>query len=185
MHFLGSLKNFFKIRLLFLIGVLNFWKSRLHIAEIAFIKILEIKPTHFKSHLYLGRIYIYQEDFPKAARVFIQAKEINYKKFKRYNIPLASLEDSLSNTEDLLWNYENFIQQFQKERERLRSIDNTGRKRKIPHQLQKKNREGRLKTFWYGDFSSFQEFKKFQNLPPITAQDIQNTDWEKLFRELQ
>lgn len=184
MGFLGGLKNSIKIRLLFLAGFANYWQSRLYFAEIAFKRILEIQPNHFKSHILLGKIYTLQEEHRKAAGEFLKAKEINNKKFRRYHIPPSSLEEPQWGSEDLLWNYENFIHQFRKEKESLWNLDLQRGERDLPQQVRKKNMEGGIETFGFGDFTSFQEFKKFRALPPITREDIQKTDWEKLFQNL-
>lgn len=38
--------------------------------------------------------------------------------------------------------------------------------------------------FLHGDFSSYDEWKRFQSLPPITPEEIRNVDWDRILPDL-
>jgi hypothetical protein len=129
-----------------------------------------IVPTCFKAHLRLGAIYLEEQDFFRAKREFLLARELNPGKFRRlYPLITGSSGDININlfyfpgfTDEPGRPPANFLRDF------------------IGVPIEE---EGADRIRW-GDFASYREFRKFQEMGPFREEEIQELDWEDLERRL-
>jgi hypothetical protein len=130
-----------------------------------------LAPTCFTAHLRLGALYLEENDFSRARREFLMAREINPGKFRRlyplitgrsgdininlFYFPGYSDRDSGPAPAD-------FLREF------------------IGEPLVDDAEEG---VRW-GDFSSYREYRKFQEMGPFRPEEVEAVDWDALSTEL-
>ncbi len=113
----------------------------------------------FRAHLLLGKIYLRLNRFDRARREFAQARFIDPNLFSAQGLP-----------EDLLLEMaERFYQPLWRQ-----SADEEESGRREPVPPRRERRAG------HDDFSSASERARFQVLPPIRPEDIDDVNWEDL-----
>jgi hypothetical protein len=129
-----------------------------------------IVPTCFKAHLRLGAIYLEEHDFFRAKREFLLARELNPGKFRRlYPLVTGASGDININlfyfpgfTDEPGRPPANFLRDF------------IG----VPVEEEDDAR------FHRGDFASYREFRKFQEMGPFREEEVLDVDWDDVEREL-
>jgi tetratricopeptide (TPR) repeat protein len=160
----------------YLAGLINLRRGRLPRAESCLCRAALIDPKNFNTRVQLGRVYFLMEEFFKAEQQFLKAQEIDPKRFHRNHLPedytcWEEIEAGEDRSDSIFGDYdtEGSLYSFDEgEYSGVNDIDSPGYQGE---------------DFRYGDFSSYQEWKRIQSLPPITRTEIRNTDWDQIFSE--
>ncbi len=128
-------------------------------------------PTNFNARVQLGRVYFLMEEFFKAEQQFLKAQEIDPKRFHRNQLPedytcWGDVEPQVELDDVMFGDYEaeGSLYSFEETAYAAEDTDNQD-------------------SFRHGDFSSYQEWKRFQTLPPISQTEIHNIDWDQIFSD--
>ncbi len=130
-----------------------------------------IVPTCFSAHLRLGSLYLDERDFARAKREFLRAREINPGKFRRL-YPLIT-----GRSGDININLFYFPGFTDREPEKapadfLREF--------IGEPLEHLREEFGPR----GDFVSWREVRRFQEMGPIREDEVEAADWDEVARRL-
>lgn len=147
------------------------YRSNLLLAKARLIRATRLFPDCFQAHLRLGAVYLEEHDFYRAKREFLLAREINPGKFRRL-YPLVT-----GQTGDININLFYFPGFTDKEPEQasanfLREF--------IGEPLD----EPAGQPVKWGDFASYREYRKFQDLGPFEKHEVENVDWDALLDRL-
>jgi len=140
-------------------------------ARIRLVNATELSPRCFKAHLRLGALYLEEQDFYQAKREFLLAREINPGKFRRlYPVITGQSGDININ----LFYFPGFtdLESEQAPANFLREF--------IGEPLDDPTDEGISR----GDFSSYREFRKFQDMGPFDSSETEDVDWDEFLRRL-
>lgn len=173
-----------------LAGRLAFARHAFDTAKAHFLKVLDVNPDHFASHVYLARISLLEENESEAFRQMLAARRIDPRRFARLGLGeeygvTAGPNGALSPDPFL---EDGFL--------RLGSgsadagIASTGIESnrgigfRSPRRLSTRPAHGDLGSPAEpprpGDFTSAEEALRFKDLPPITRDDIASIDWERV-----
>jgi len=141
-------------------------------------------PRHFAAHLQLGRLHLRMGDRVQALRLFNQARWIDPFRFEETELPheihRALERDPLFQTHDLVVGPES------------RAVSSAGASGSRPRARRSEGSsspssrgsgvpEDRSPC---GDFEGPEEYDRFRDLPPITREEIEAVDWERLLDRL-
>jgi len=135
----------------------------------------KLVPRCFKAHLRLGALYLEEQNFQQAKREFLLAREINPGKFRRL-YPLITGRSGDININ--LFYFPGFtdMESEQAPADFLREF--------IGEPLDELNAETCDDGVVWGDFSSYREFRKFQEMGPFKPEETHRVDWDEFLRRL-
>jgi hypothetical protein len=144
--------------------------SKPDLAKERLLRATMIVPTCFQAHLRLGAIYLDEKDFYRAKREFLLARELNPGKFRRLYPMLSNRSGDININLFYFPGYTdrepdpaeagNFLREF----------------------IGEPIGEGRPERIRYGDFASYREFRKFQEMGPFRCEELDTVDWEDVER---
>jgi hypothetical protein len=151
------------------------YRGRRDRARERLIQAVTLVPTSFHAHLRLGAIYLEEHDFYRAKREFLLARELHAAKFRRlYPLVTGASGDvninlfyfpGYTDSEPEREAPRNFLTDFIGEpKDEIRSASEVAR---------------------FGDFSSYQEVRKFREMGGFRSDEFENIDWEELERQFQ
>jgi tetratricopeptide (TPR) repeat protein len=159
---------------------LSLEKRRINIAILNLNMVLTIKPSHFLSRVFRGKIYLREKRFKLAAADLLKAYKTNPYRFIHYglyhdydccvNIGKTSQSSQKHGLDRAL---DFFNQQASKETKDFTETE-------FSSQLEFENQPTVLESLNY----SQKELSKFSQMGPITQEEIKKTDWEKLSKTL-
>lgn len=157
---------------LYMLGLLHLRRGRLDLAESCFARAVLLDPRNFNGRVQLGRVYFLMEEFFKAEQQFLKAQELDPRRFQRNHLPedytcWEEVETSEDRQDTLFGDYETEGSLYSYE-ESTFTIDDEAE---------------RSEPFHYGDFSTYQEWQRFQIMPPISRSEIRGIDWDKIFSD--
>lgn len=126
-----------------------------------------LAPSCFTAHLRLGAIYLEESDFSRARREFLLAREINPGKFRRLYPLLTGRSGDININLFYFPGYSDrdsdpapadFLREF------------------IGEPLVEATED----AVRWGDFSSYREFRKFQEMGPFRPDEVRAIDWDDL-----
>ncbi len=138
--------------------------------------VLSLKPDHFLARVYRGRIYLREKQFRLASEDFVQAGEISAYRFSHYNVRreyLDALHEGARHRKEEMEsvNHETLSQE---EFESLLEMDDAD------EMLQEED----VALFEEDLELTGDEREKFQDMGPITGTEADNTDWDKVIKQL-
>ncbi|MBI1848834.1 MAG: hypothetical protein HYR85_00670 [Planctomycetes bacterium] len=155
-----------------------------HRARLAFSRVLEIRSDHYGACLGLGRALLRLEEFDGAAIAFQRARRIAPIRFDstREAMFLMQEREALKDLEDA---YDDGA--FDREPGSYLQLPTSfvapppssrteGATRKQPR--------SNTKAFRFKDFGSFEEYRRFRDVPPIRREDIATIDWDRFLDEI-
>lgn len=148
------------------------YRARRLDAKDRLIRATSIAPGCFKAHLALGALYLEESDFRRAKREFLLARQLNPGKFRRLyplvtgasgdvNINLFYFPGYTDRAAAPCAGDEDFLKDF------------------IGESVAETPGEGGR----YGDFCTYREFRRFQEMGPIREDEVAVLDWRKLERQ--
>lgn len=148
----------------------DFGQAREHL-----ISATRLVPRCFKAHLRLGALYLEEEDFQQAKREFLLAREINPGKFRRL-YPLITGRSGDININ--LFYFPGFtdLESEQAPADFLREF--------IGEPLDDFGGGFGDEGASFGDFSSYREFRRFQEMGPFRPGETDDVDWDEFLRRL-
>jgi tetratricopeptide (TPR) repeat protein len=154
--------------LLYVAALVHLRRGHLLQAESCLCRAALIAPRSFSTRVQLGRVYFLMEEFFKAEQQFLKAQEIDPKRFHRDHLPedyggWEELEPRDRATEALFGEYDAEGSLYSFEESETEAEPSGG--------------------FRFGDFSSYEEWERFRALPPITAAEIRDTDWDRILSD--
>ncbi len=174
---------------LYILGLLHLRRGRLELAESCFSRTVLLEPRNFNARVQLGRVYFLREEFFKAEQQFLKAQELDPRRFQRNHLPedytcwetcwetcQEETESSEDRQESLFGDYEAEGSLYSYEESAFTVEDN----------IIKENSKDNLESgepFHYGDFSTYQEWQRFQVMPPISRSEIRDIDWDQIFSD--
>jgi tetratricopeptide (TPR) repeat protein len=147
------------------------YRSDLGQAKGHLISATRLVPRCFNAHLRLGALYLEEHDFNQAKREFLLAREINPGKFRRL-YPLITGRSGDININ--LFYFPGFtdLETDQAPADFLREF--------IGEPLDDPVDE----SITWGDFASYREFRRFQELGPFRRDETREIDWDEILRRL-
>jgi tetratricopeptide (TPR) repeat protein len=175
-------------------GVRAVQQARWSDAVAAFSRVLSLRRDHFLAHLYLGVALYHQGRQREAQATFRRAKRLNPKRFSAYEaanaLPLevgpargTSLGESGRDISVLgLEDGAETVGEVTKRRQRvIRRLHSPEPRRSLRGGSRRRVKGRRPRPT---DFISPEEARKFQNLPPITKDEIARIDWDELITRI-
>jgi hypothetical protein len=140
-------------------------------AKVKLRRAISLSPGCFRAHLRLGALYLEENDFYQARREFLFARDLNPGKFRRL-YPLITGQSG-----DININLFYFPGLTDREGDAapvdfLREF--------IGEPLDR----GGEDAVRHGDFASYREFRKFQEMGPFREEETEDVDWDDLLRKL-
>ena len=130
-------------------------------------------PSCFRAHLRLGALYLEEHDFYHAKREFLLARELNPGKFRRlYPLVTGATGDVNIN----LFYFPGYT-----DRELGADAPANFLREFIGDPIGEAEPEEGIR---YGDFASYREFRKFQEMGPFREEETGAPDWDELARQL-
>jgi tetratricopeptide (TPR) repeat protein len=155
-----------------------------HRARLAFSRVLELRPDHYGACLGLGRALLRLEEFDAAAAAFQRARRIDPIRFDttREAMFLLHERETLKDLEDAFDDGT-----FEREPGSYLQLPTSfvapppsscteGATRKLPR--------SNTKAFRFKDFNSFEEYRRFRDVPPIRREDVATVDWDQLLDDI-
>lgn len=139
-------------------------------------RVLNLHPNHFMARVYRGRIHIRERQYRQAAEDYIQANKISRYRFIHYDLYreyFASLNQGIGHlSTSIIQNFNQAFEVLERGKQNLQgetemNLDSALKREISPEQTQEP-----------------EEWLKFQQLNPITREEIENTDWDKLIEDL-
>jgi len=157
---------------------LSLEKKRVSIAILNLNMVLSIKPSHFLSLVFRGKIYLQEKRFKLAGADFMKAYKINPYRFIHYGLyndynSCINLDRQKTPSQDLSKALDFFNQQVTKTNNEISDNEVS-----FPETM-----ENPLPPFEDCEFTQ-KERSKFSRMEPITKEEIQETDWDKLSKTL-
>ncbi len=162
-------------------------QKRTPIALLNLNMVLSIKPDHFLARVYRGRIYIRDGRYRLASEDFLQANKISRFRFAQYDLSHEYFSSVKKEFGELGASIsKNFDQIFEalKTSTPERGGDPDGIDQ-IIESLPFSEENGKPDSA-LDDYESIEDSEsiRFKNLGPITQNEIEETDWDKLIKEL-
>ena len=173
---------------LYMLGMLHLRRGRLERAETCFSRTVLLEPRNFNARVQLGRVYFLREEFFKAEQQFLKAQELDPRRFQRNHLPEDyacwetcwedGWEEGQSSEERQDTLFGDYEQNYQ-DGGSLYSYEDSAF-------TVEDNPDGG-EPFRHGDFSTYQEWQRFQAMPPISRSeilamsDMDDIDWDQLF----
>ncbi len=168
-------------------AVQSLQQKRTPIALLNLNMVLSIKPDHFLARVYRGRIYIRDGRYRLASEDFLQANKISHFRFTHYDLSHEYFSSVKKEFGELGASIsKNFDQIFEalKSSNPERGGDPDGIDQ-IMDALPPLEEEGKSNAeLLECETMDPSESLKFKNLGPITQNEIEETDWDKLIKEL-
>jgi hypothetical protein len=151
-------------RVLVALGRLHLARRDAARAARAFERAVRVDPDGFSSWLHLGRARLRERDLLRARRAFARAREASPARFE---------------VEAALW--------ARREGFELASLSDVGRRPEPPsrHPAYLGAPGSAAKALPYGDCKDLDEYARFGAMPPITASEWDDVDWDELAEDLQ
>ncbi len=151
------------------------YRSDLGQARDHLISATRLVPRCFKAHLRLGALYLEEHRFQRAKREFLLAREINPGKFRRL-YPLITGRSGDININ--LFYFPGFtdLESEQAPEDFLREF--------IGEPLDELGAGAGDEGVVWGDFASYREFRKFQEMGPFQPEETDQVDWNEILRRL-
>lgn len=169
--FLGIYRRVAVVPMLLISARLHRYRSNRSAAKEKLLRATALAPTCFKARLRLGALYLEEHDFYKARREFLLARDLSPGKFRRL-YPLITGQSGDINInlfyfpgltdQDLDKAPEDFLREF------------------IGEPREQRGEE----TVRWGDFSSYREFRKFQEMGPFQSEETTDVDWGSVLERL-
>ncbi len=154
--------------------------------------VLSLNPNHFLGRVHRGRIYIGEGRFNLASKDFLKANCISRYRFMQYDLYLEYFQSVNKEFSDL---GESIVKNFSQAFEALR-VAQEKLKPELDKQQATPEAESPEETpinelespITFSDFDLEEieddEMEKFSDMGPITDGEIEETDWDKLRKEL-
>jgi hypothetical protein len=143
------------------------YRSKTDRAREKLLRAVAVAPTCFTAHLRLGALYLEEQDFYRAKREFRLARQLNPGKFRRlYPVVTGATGDININ----LFYFPGFTDREPElaPKDFLREF--------IGDPLEEQG--------GFGDFSSLNELRKFQEMGPISIEEASRVDWDEVISRL-
>lgn len=187
---------------------------RFDTAVACFARAVAIDPESFAARVRLGTVFWVQRDFVQAERQFLEAQRIDPKRFDRSNLPSNYAFGSQLHQFDEMQPYaggRGSRSEYGRSHDEVgfekvdldgfgsngsgagedaidRDPFDFGSTELFDDGIFEEGFELSLfddePEFLHGDFSSYDEWKRFQSLPPITREEIRNVDWDRILPDL-
>lgn len=169
--------------------LVNIQKNNMPGALLNLNMVLSLSPGHFLARVYRGRIYIQEGRYQLASEDYIRANQTSHYRFIHYDLYREYLKSVNRGIEVMGQTItQNFNQAFEVLRQAQEKLIQKSRKDDPPEsmgELASLDREGEEEPVYDDDFilpeDDMSRFKKFG---PITQKEIEETDWEKLIKQL-
>jgi hypothetical protein len=149
------------------------YRSKPGRAKERLLRATELVPSCFQAHLRLGALYLTENDFYHAKREFLLARELNPGKFRRlYPLVTGATGDVNIN----LFYFPGYT-----DREQAADAPADFLREFIGDPVEEAEPEEGIR---FGDFASYREFRRFQEMGPFRADEIEAVDWDELARQL-
>jgi len=169
-------------------AIRNLEENKMTVALLNLNMILSIKPGHFLARVYRGRIYLQENRYRLASEDYLRANRISSYRFLHYHLSqeyFASVKNEFGELGTSIT--KNFDQLFEVLRQTQRGSMNKGEMEEA-HELldQYPDFDGHELDMDLGNGKALSdpENQKFAEMGPITRQEIEKTDWDKLIKEL-
>lgn len=190
-----SLENQHKnAHLYFSQAIVNIEKNNIPVALLNLNTVLTLQPNHFLARVYRGRIYIRQNQFKQASEDYIFADKISHYRFIHYDLYREYLRSVNKGIEKFGASIiQNFTQAFEVLRQAQDKLiqKGGGSKKDDPFEASAKSPLSQFdadmqnsETLFEEEGLSHEELLRFEKMGPITQQEIENTDWEKVIKRL-
>jgi hypothetical protein len=155
-------------------------------AALVFRRLLEVAPSSFSAHLYLGRIAHVEGRQAAAIAAFATCHRLNVARFRRAAIPQELKDeilwrDSVTRDADGVWQA---IEGSGTAERRTRSASGAVRIQNAPDGAANGNFEIAAGVPPHTDFSSAVEARRFAELPPISKEEVEDVDWDEVLDNL-
>lgn len=173
-------------------ALVNIERGNLAVALINLNKVLSLRPNHFLARVYRGRIHIREGRYQPASEDYLQANEVSHYRFIHYDLYREYLKAVNQGIENMGFSIvQNFNQAFDVLRQTQEKLIQGGRKDDgleflgETAQLDDPEPEEEDENSYDDDpIPSENDNDRFKDLGPITQKEIEETDWEKLIKQL-
>jgi tetratricopeptide (TPR) repeat protein len=169
-------------------------KNRLPIALLNLNRVLSLRPNHFLARIHRGRIYIREGRFRLASEDYLQANQISRYRFIHYDLYqeyLRSVNRGAEDTAPIAQNFSQTLDALRQAHEKLLREGEVPRESESFEEIAFLESEGEVagNEVLQGlpePYSALtdEEQGKFAAMGPITPQEVQQTDWGKLIKQL-
>jgi len=148
------------------------YRSNREVAKRRLVAAIALAPDCFRAHLRLGALYLEEKDFYRAKREFLLARGLNPGRFRRlYPLVTGASGDVNIN----LFYFPGYTDREPAPNDQfLRDFIGEPRGESEPRE-----------TARIGDFGSFREFRKFQEMGPFRGDELERLDWDEVERQFQ
>lgn len=173
-------------------AIVNIERNNLSVALLNLNMVLSLHPNHFLARVYRGRIYIQQSQYQLASEDYVMANQISHYRFVHYDLYREYLKSVNIGIEKFGASIiQNFTQAFEVLRQAQEKLIHKGRLKnegnftplKAPPPPLEGDAENDL-SFLDDENLDAEEMSKFKKMGPITQKEIEETDWDKLFKQL-
>jgi tetratricopeptide (TPR) repeat protein len=169
----------------FLQAIENIEKNNLHVALLNLNAVLNLRPKHFLARVYRGRIYIQLRQLQRASDDYLFADQVSHYRFIHYDLYreyLRSVNKEVEKSGASI--IQNFTQAFEVLRQAHEKFTRKGKDaEKSPLSRYEADMENDL-TLFEEEGLSDEEMTRFEKMGPISREEIENTDWEKVIKKI-
>jgi tetratricopeptide (TPR) repeat protein len=167
-------------------AIRNLEENRMTVALLNLNMVLSIKPSHFLARVYRGRIYLQENRYRLASEDYLRANRISSYRFLHYQLGqeyFASVKNEFGELGTSIT--KNFDQLFEVLRQNQAGRVDKGEMDETLLDRHPDFDDHELDLdFDDGKALSDPENQKFAEMGPITRNEIEKTDWDKLIKEL-
>ncbi len=162
-------------------------KDNIAVALLNLNMVLSLKPRHFLARVYRGRIYLREFQYRLASEDFLQANKISPFRFTHYGLYreyLNSVTEGMGSLGSSMAN--RFRQSLQNPAPAYDPFPDSDA-HEIPEQVESQSDiDCYLETLYSAEDMDLtaEEIFKFQNMGPITGEEMGKTDWDSVIRKL-
>jgi len=169
-------------------AIQNLEENRMTVALLNLNMVLSLKPRHFLARVYRGRIYLQENRYRLASEDYLQANRISSYRFLHYQLGqeyFASVKNEFGELGTSIT--KNFEQLFEVLRQTQNGLPDTSEMDESQDSLgQHSGFAGSKREINLGDGKALSdpEIQKFKEMGPITRNEIEKINWDKLIKKL-
>jgi tetratricopeptide (TPR) repeat protein len=170
-------------------AIRNLEENRMTVALLNLNMVLSIEPRHFLARVYRGRIYLQGNHYRQASEDYLQANRINSYRFVHYRLGqeyFASVKNEFGELGTSIT--KNFDQLFEVLRQSQGGPVDKGEMDETQELLDQHpdydDYDLDVDIVEDGKALNDPEYLKFKEMGPISKQEIEETDWDKVIKQL-
>lgn len=180
-----------EVRNNFIQAIKNIEKNNLPVALLNLNAVLNLRPKHFLARVYRGRIYIQLSQFQRASDDYVCADQASHYRFIHYDLYREYLKSINKEIEksgaSIIQNFTQAFEVLRRAHEKFIRKEKGGDKPEASKKSFLSQYDDDMEndlTLFEEEGLSEEEMARFQKMGPISQEEIEKTNWEKVIKQI-